>query len=335
MRTHLLKPKISFFLCIVLILLFTELGYSQDAEIAKYPSRPITFICPIPAGSGGDLACRLITKEAEKFLGQPIVLLNKPGASFTIGAAALASSKPDGYTIGYPSPTAMFVTPFFEKLPYHPVKDFQQIIQFAEATWGLTVKADSPFNSFKDLIAFARQNPKKLNYGTNGAYSIANITMLQIAKKEGAQFNHIPFRGGAEIQAAVLGGHIDFGIGDFAYSLVEGGKIKLLVLLGEKRHIDYTGTPIFEDLGYDFRVAPPPPIYISVGGPKGIPEGIVKKLEEAFTKAIKEPAFINGIKEIRYSIVYHNRKEISGYMAHYYELYEKLIKEMKEMGIGK
>lgn len=107
------------------------------------------------------------------------------------------------------------------------------------------------------------------------------------------------------------------------------------MLLGEKRHIDYPQTPIFDDLGYDFHAVPPPPIYISVAGPKGIPEGIVKKLEEAFTKAIKEPAFINGIKEIRYSIVYHNRKEMNDYMPHYYELYEKLIKEMKEMGLGK
>ena len=100
-----------------------------------------------------DLANRLIIQEAQKFLGQPIVAVNKPGGGFNIGTAAIATAKPDGYTIGCAGDPAVFAAPHMEKLPYHPVKDFRWIMQFGLQTLGVTVKNDSPYKSFKDLIS--------------------------------------------------------------------------------------------------------------------------------------------------------------------------------------
>ena len=114
------KLKKFFCLCLPLGLLIAGSGYAQEAEIAKYPIRPITFIVPVPAGSGGDLASRLITKEAEKFLGQPITVVNKPGGSYTIGVAAIAASKPDGYTMGYTTTVLCFFSRSWKSSPIIP-----------------------------------------------------------------------------------------------------------------------------------------------------------------------------------------------------------------------
>lgn len=328
MKRNLLKSKKFFFLFIVLTFLFAELGYPKEGETAQYPSRPITFICPPPTGSSADLISRFIAKEAERFLGQPIVVINKPGAGNTLGVAAIAASKPDGYTIGYTPPSAMLLTPFMEKLPYHPLKDFQQIIQITEVPFAVYVKSDSPFKTFKDFIDFARQNPNKVSYATSGAFSSPHLTMLQIAKKEGVQFIHIPVKGRADFDTQLLGGHIDSVAGDIQYTLLDAGQYRILVVLGEKRLIEYPQFPTLKDLGYDISEIIPPSVFINVAGPKGMPEETVKKLEETFTKAIKEPTFIKALKEIHLSISYRNSKEMSDYMANSYEFYRKLLKEM-------
>jgi tripartite-type tricarboxylate transporter receptor subunit TctC len=317
--------KISFCFCILLTLLFIGPVNSQETDAAKFPSRPITFIVPLPAGSGGDLASRLLAKEAEKFLGQPIVFVNKPGGSYTIGAAAIAASKPDGYTIGYTTPASLFITPFFEKLPYHPLKDLQRIIQFGDMTFGVAVRSDSPFKSLESLISYARQNPKKLTYGTGGANSFANLAVERIARKEGVQFTHIPFKGSAEVQPALLGGHLQFTAGDFNVALIEAGQTRLLLLLTEDRRAEYPQIPILKDIGYDI----PYPAMTSVSGPKGLPEGILKRLEEALTKAMNEPAFIKGMKELRLTVVHRSGKDLESYVTQTYEVFEKLMKELR------
>ena len=315
--------RMPFLSCIIFILLFSELGYSQEAEIEKFPSRPITFIVPLPPGGESDLAVRLITKEAEKYLRQPIVVVNKPGAAMGIGTAAIASANPDGYTIGNTGGPSLYFNPLLEKVPYHPIKDLQMIIQFGSSNFGVIVKADSPFKSFKDLIDFARQNPRKLTYGTTGRKNLQHYTMQRIAKKEGIQIINIPFKGTTEAQTALLGGHIQFAVGDFSYSLVEAGQMRLLMLMKEEPSPDYPRTPILKDFGYDY----PYPMFKGIFGPKGIPEGIVKKLEEAFAKAMKEPGFIKGMKELRLPILYRGSKELSDYLARNYEAFSKLLKE--------
>ena len=165
------------FLCLTLSLFITPSGYSEDAETAKYLTKPVMFVTPLPPGGPTDLAIRFISKEAEKFLGQSIVIVNKPGGTLTIGIAAIATAKPDGYTIGYCGHSGMFVVPLLEKVPYHPIKDLKPIMQFGGFNFGVIVKADAPFKTFKDLITYARQNPKKLTYGTSGANSMQNIIM--------------------------------------------------------------------------------------------------------------------------------------------------------------
>ncbi|MCG6533539.1 MAG: tripartite tricarboxylate transporter substrate binding protein [Syntrophales bacterium LBB04] len=310
------------FLCAVLILFFAESGYPQ----APYPDRPINFIQPSPAGSGADLACRAISKEAEQFLGQPIITVNKTGASLTIGIAAIAASKPDGYTIGYAGHPGMFTAPHLQKVPYHPVKDLTEVMQFGFMDIAIIVKGDSPFKNAKDLVAYARQNPGKLTYGSAGVGALGSIAMQLIAKKEGVQFTSIPFKGAPETEAAVLGGHVLVGVtGSINQSLLEAGQTKLLFLVADSRSAEYPNIPILKDLGYDI----PAPTPVNIAGPKGMPEDIVKKLEEAFTKAMKGEVFLRAMKDLRMTVFHRNSKELTDYVAYNYELYGKLLKEVQ------
>lgn len=324
-KRDVLKLKITCFLCLAFALLFGQFGFAAE-DPAKFPSRPITFIEPIMAGSTADITARLISKAAEKYLGQPVVVVNKTGAGGAIGLAAIAAAKPDGYTVGYTSPSCMFISPFVEKMPYHPLNDLQQIIQYSEFNFSISVKGNSPFKDFKQLIAYARQNPNKLTYGTTGTLSLAHIAIVQVAKKENVKFNNLTFKGSPESMAALLGGHVDFVGGDFNYALLDAGEIRLLAIIGENRNAWYPQVPTLKDLGYS--EVPPATIYHNIAGPKGIPQEIVRKLEEAFTLAMKEPSFINGLKEIRFPVIYRNSKDMTDYIARNYEFYEKIIKEM-------
>ncbi len=322
MKGHLLNPKTFGCAYFVILILLAGLAYSQESEIAKYPSRPISFIIPLPAGGGPDVVCRLVIKEAEKFLGQAIVPVNKPGGSFAIGMSAIAASKPDGYTVGFTGAPGLFLTPYMEKVPYHPVKDFKQIVQFGSTNLGINVKSDSPFKGLKDFIGYARQNPNKLTYGC--PFGVGYLAIRQIERQEGIRLTYIPFKGSPESQVALLGGHIHAAVGDFNYPLIEAGQIRILALVAENRSTEFPQTPTVKDLGYDI----PIPSVVNVAGPKGIPDEIAKKLEWAFTKAMKEQAFIKGMAEVHINVVYRDSKALTEYVAKNYELLGKVLEEM-------
>jgi tripartite-type tricarboxylate transporter receptor subunit TctC len=323
MRIHLAKARTSLFFVLFILLSLTA-GHAQDADISKYPTRPITFIVAYSPGGTGDLTIRLMAKEAEKYLGQPIAVTNKTGGGGTVGAAAVATAKPDGYTIGQsPSGGALVVIPFMQKIPFHAINDFKYIMQPVEFDMAVIVKAGSPFKTFKDLLAYARQNPKKLTYGTNAPNSIPNLIVEQIAKKEGIEFNHMPFKASTEYQTALLGDHIQFAAGEFSYPFVEAGQTRMLLILSGRRSSEYPQVPLTKDLGYDI----PCPAFVGVAGPKGLPDEIVKKLDDAFAKALKEPAFEKGMKELRVNILYRNSRELTEYVTSNYEFFGKLLKE--------
>ena len=148
--------------------------------------------------------------------------------------------------------------------------------------------------------------------------------MEEIARRENVQFTHIPFKGSAETQVALLGGHILVATGDFNYSMLEDGQIRLVLLIADARSPEFPQTPILKDLGYDI----PAPTFLNVAGPAGLPEGIVKKLEEAFAMAMKQPAFLKGMKDLRLTVAYRNNRQMDEYVAQNYDAFAKLLKEI-------
>jgi tripartite-type tricarboxylate transporter receptor subunit TctC len=321
--SHLSRRIVYFFATLLLTTWTVPAAFGQVG--AKYPTRPVTIIVPMSAGTSADLGIRILGKQTEKYLGQPIVVVNKAGGGGTIGFSAVATAKPDGYNIGlYTGAAPAFIIPFTEKLPYDTLKDFKFIMQYLNINFGVVVKGDSPFKTFKDVIVYARQNPKKLTYATNAPNSMANLIIEQIAKQEGVQMTHIPFKSSTEYQAALLGNHIQFVAGDFNFPQVEAGETRLLLSFMEKRSEDFPQIPILKDLNYDV----PCPVLNGIFAPKDLPNDIAKKLEEAFSKGMKEPAFIKGIRDLRLSPFYRNGQELEEYTARTYEKFGKMLKEM-------
>ena len=271
------------------IILAPALALAQD-----FPTKPITLIVPWPAGGSSDITLRAMADSASKKLGQPIVVDNKPGASGTLGPATMAAAaKPDGYTITQ-TPISIFRIPIIQKATYDPLKDFTYIAQLSGYTFGITTKADSPFKTWADLVKFAKENPGKVTYATPGAGTSLHIGVEMIAAKEGIKLTQVPFKGGAETNAAVLGGHTTLQADSTGWKpLVEAGQIRLLNIWTAERSKNWPDAPTLKELGYPFVLDSP----FGIAGPKGMDPAIVKKLEDAFKAALDDPAVIETLKK--------------------------------------
>jgi tripartite-type tricarboxylate transporter receptor subunit TctC len=258
----------------------------------SYPVKPVTLIVPWPAGGSTDIAMRAIAEAAAKHLGQPIVVENRAGASGTLGAAALASTvKPDGYTISQ-MPITVVRLPLMQKTTWDPVKDFSYIAQLSGYTFGVTTKADGPLKTWDDMVQYAKQNPGKVTYGTPGAGTSLHIGMEMIAARLGIKLTHVPFKGGAETNAAVLGGHTMLQADSSAWKpLVDGKQLRLLTIWTAERSKNWPDAPTLKELGLPFVFDSP----FGIAGPKGMEPAIVQKLQDVFKKALEDPAVVTAL----------------------------------------
>ena len=196
-----------------------------------YPTKPITLIVPWPAGGSTDISMRAIADSASKFIGQPIVIDNKAGGGGTVGPATMAAAaKPDGYTIAQ-LPITVFRLPLMQEVSWDPAKDFSYIIHLTGYTFGVTTNAEQPFKTWQDVVDYAKQNPGKVTYATPGTGTSLHISMEQIAAKAGIKLTQVPFKGGAETNAAVLGKHTTLQADSTGWRpLVDAGKLRLLMV---------------------------------------------------------------------------------------------------------
>jgi tripartite-type tricarboxylate transporter receptor subunit TctC len=254
-----------------------------------YPDKPVTLIVPWPAGGATDIAMRAIAEGAVKHLGQTIVIDNKPGASGTLGPAVMAANaKPDGYTIAQ-MPITVMRLPLMQKAAWDALKDFTYIVHLTGYTFGITAKADGPFKTWTDVVEFAKANPGKVTYATPGTGTSLHIGMEQIAARSGIQLTQVPFKGNAESNAAVLGGHTMLQADGSGWkALVDGGQLRLLAIWTEQRSKNFPDTPTLKELGYPFVFDSP----FGIAGPKGMNAAVVDKLHDAFKKSIEDPAVV-------------------------------------------
>jgi tripartite-type tricarboxylate transporter receptor subunit TctC len=259
------------------------------ARAQTYPAKPVTMVVPWPAGGSTDIVMRAISEAAAKHLGQPIVIDNKPGASGTLGPAVVAATaKPDGYTLAQ-MPITVMRLPLMQKVSWDARKDFTYVVHLTGYTFGITAKADGPFKTWADVVAFAKANPGKVTYASPGTGTSLHIGMEQIAARAGIQLTHVPFKGGAETNAAVLGGHTSLQADSTGWKpLVEGGQLRLLAIWTAERSKVWPDTPTLKELGYPFVFDSP----FGIAGPKGLDPEVVKKLHDAFKKALEEPSVI-------------------------------------------
>jgi len=255
-----------------------------------YPAKPITMVVPWPAGGSTDVVMRTISEAAAKHLGQPIVIDNKPGASGTLGPAVVAANaKPDGYTLAQ-MPITVMRLPLMQKTAWDASKDFTYIVHLTGYTFGITTKADGQFKTWQEVVAFAKANPGKVTYATPGAGTSLHIGMEQIAAHAGIQLTHVPFKGGAETNAAVLGGHTTLQADSTGWKpLVDAGQLRLLAIWTGERSKNWPDAPTLKELGYPFVFDSP----FGIAGPKGMDAAVVQKLHDAFKKALEEKSVID------------------------------------------
>jgi len=256
----------------------------------RFPNKPIRLIIGFPAGGITDIVMRSAGVEAEKKLGQPIVVENRPGAAGVPAYLAMKAAAPDGYTIGGVNP-ALWRQPVFENVAYDPLKDFTYILNMVDNIFAVVVSADSPFMTWADLLAFGRANPQKVSYGTPpGLGQSGHVFMEEVTAREKLQWQPIGYKGSSESVTALLGGHITFAVDTVisTSAFVRGGKARYLAVASDTRMKSWPEVPTMKDLGYPLTIDSP----IGLGGPAGIPPEILKTLHDAFKFAIEQPSFL-------------------------------------------
>ena len=276
-----------------LLVLAAALAFSAAAQAQAFPSKPITLICPWPAGGSTDVHLRKFAEIAQKHLGQPVLIDNKPGGSGMIGPANMAKlARPDGYTLSQ-LPITAFRLPHQRKVDWDALADFTYIIGISGYTFGVVVKADSPFRSFKELIDYARANPGKLSYGSTGTGTSPHLLMEEVAMKTGTQFLHVHFKGNADSTQALMGGHVMAQSDATGWGRhVDAGTFRLLVTFGEKR--TKWNAPTARELGIDI-VSYSPYGFV---GPKGMDAQVVKTLHDAFRKTLDDPEHLKVLQSL-------------------------------------
>ncbi|CAM4027341.1 ABC transporter substrate-binding protein [Bordetella tumbae] len=268
-----------------------------------FPTKPITLIVPFPAGGSTDRHLRAVAMEASKSLGQNVVVENRPGAGGTMAPGNMArSAKPDGYTISL-YPLGMLRMPYMHKTDWDPIKDFTFIVGLSGYTFGFTVRADSPFKTFNDYIAAARAKPGAIDYGSTGVGSSPHLLMEELAINAKVKLTHVPFKGNADMQQALLGGHVMAQSDASGWDqFVDSGKMRLLVTFGEKRTTRWPDVPTAEELGYGVTSTSP----YGLAGPKGMDPAVVKKLHDAFKTALFSAQSMEIMKQLNQEPVYRN-----------------------------
>jgi len=315
-----MTPRMILALVAAVFALGTAPLFAQD-----YPNRPVTLVVPWPAGGTTDIGMRALATATEKYLKQKIVLENRPGAAGVLGPQQVAqTAAPDGYTL-VQIPITVFRAPFMRKTSLDPATDFTYIIGLSGYTFGIVVRSDAPWKTFKELIDYARENPGKINYGTPGAGTTLHITMEQIAKQQGIKWVHVPFKGTAETTGALLGGHIDAVADSTGWaSMVNAGQLRLLVLWTTTRSKNWPDVPTLREVGVDMVSNSP----FGIAGPKGMDPRVVKIIHDAFKKGAEDPVYIEATTKLDQEPAYMSSDEYRRYAAQQLIEQKKLIEEL-------
>ncbi len=254
-----------------------------------YPNKPIRMIVPLAAASAVDNAARIVAQKMSQNLGQQIVIENQPGAAGLIGADRVAKSAPDGYTIGGFNDSIMTMLPnLHSNLTWDILKDFEPVSLVAVVEWGLVVNNDSPYKTAADLIAAAKANPGKINFGSGGNGSPQHIAMALFASTAGIELTHVPYKGATQAALGVAAGEVQVAFQGLATvtGLIRGGKLRLIGVTTRNRLAQFADTPTVGESGlsgFEFNS------WFAVMAPAGTPKEIVARLNAEIAKALTDP----------------------------------------------
>lgn len=267
------------------------LGFSQQAALAQYPTKPVHIVVPYPPGGAVDAFARVLSQQLADLWSQQVLVDNRPGASTMIGAEQVAKSPADGYTLLLTAELTFVTVPhLYEKVPYDPLKDFAPITALVSATQALVANPSLPAKTVKDIVTLAKAQPGELTYGSFGIGSTGHLNMEVLQAMTGTRFNHIPYSGAGPAMNDVIGGHISFMFA--ALSIVKGpvqaGKLRMIGVGSDHRSRDFPDVPTISESGAPGFEAKS---WFGLVAPAETPPEIVKKINKDVTKVILDPAF--------------------------------------------
>ncbi|HTQ73652.1 MAG TPA: tripartite tricarboxylate transporter substrate binding protein [Burkholderiales bacterium] len=267
----------------------------EPAFAQLYPSKPIRLIVPFAAGGGNDNVARLVGRRLGETLGQPVVVDNRPGAGGVLGAELAAKAPPDGYTLFLGGVGSHAINPnLIENLPYDPIRDFAPVELLAQAPLVLVVHPSVPARDVAELVAYARRNPGKLNFASNGNGSSSQLAAVMFESMAGIEMVHVPYKGLSPALTDLLSGQVQLMFSSVVAIVphVKAGKVRGLATTGAKRLALLPGLPTIAESGFPGYEASS---WYGILAPAGTPRDIVTKLNAELSKALEQPEVRNSL----------------------------------------
>ncbi len=267
----------------------------NSASFAEYPERPIRLLLPFPAGGAVDIVARVMAAQMANDLGKPILIENKSGAGGIVATDAVAKSTADGYTILLTTPNHTINAALQPKLPYDTEKDLAPISVVATVPEVLVSNPDAPFKTFQEFVAYAKQNPGKLDYASAGVGTLPHLTMELLLQRVGAKVTHVPYRGAAPAMTDLLANVVQLKLDTYATShpQVAAGRLRMLGIAGSHRSKLMPDVPTIAEMGlpgYEGN------LWIGMMAPAGTPQAVIDKLAAAGAKAARTPAVVERLQ---------------------------------------
>ena len=271
-----------------LALLSASVSHAQPAASIAFPSRLITIVVPYTPTSGGDIVARTIAPQMARRLGQPVVVDNRPGASGSIGTAAVVRAAPDGHTLLMSADTITMIPSLYKKLLFAPAKDLVPIGRAATGVLALVVNPSIPASSVADLIALAKKQPGKLSYATPGVGTPQHISMELFRQTSGIDLLHVPYKGMSNALTDLVGGQVDAAFVSLNVVMphIATGKVRLLAIADTKRSTLVPSVPTFSEVGIPELSQPS---WVGLFAPAGTPAPVIYKLYAALSEALQDP----------------------------------------------
>jgi tripartite-type tricarboxylate transporter receptor subunit TctC len=299
-------------------------GWSQASN--HWPQKPIQLIVPWPAGGGTDLSIRVLAEEAGQRLGQPVVVINRPGAAGTMVAPLLKAAAPDGHTIGQ-LPLPVLRHALMNKVSWDPLTDLSPILQVSGTTFGLLVPSNSPWQKVQDLLDWARARPGQLMLGSTGIGSTPHLAMEDLLATQNIAYTHVPFKGTTDQMLALASGSIMAGMNSTGFApWVEQGKLRLLAVFSEQRSARWPHVPTMKELGFAQAVFHSP---WGLAAPAGTPPGVLAQLHDAFKAAMFSPRHLSELQRYDQEASYLDSPSYRQMLLQISQRERKLLQRMK------
>lgn len=299
-----------------------------DSESGEYPDTKVEVIFPFAAGSPGDVSVRALAQQVEPALGEKLEIVNKDGAAGTAGLSEVAAAKPDGYTLGFSPIAPLTIQPQIADLSYQGIEDFEPVIMISKQPEVLSVSADAPYDTLRDLIAIGKE--KTLKLATTGKGTILDVDASLLAQQSGADFSNVPFEGEQQALGALVGGTTDVAVSGATAALpfAKSGDIRILGVFTDKPIETFPDVPTVKSQGYDITFG----VDNFVLAPKGTSDDVIDTLHDAFKKGMKSAEYRKFLQDNGYVEQYMDGDDLETFIDRQYDEYTKVIDDLSLKG---